>query len=91
MEQKVDGKYTSYRNIAHSGINGIHLQYRIERDWKRNSACDGHEIRRLYQKYHGDEHFRTDATTLEMLIFIYNRCEYEAVDSYFRNSVMAAA
>ena len=26
-----------------------------------------------------------------MLIFLYNRCEYEAVDSYFRNSVMAVA
>ncbi len=26
VEQKVDGKYTSYRNIAHSGINGIRLQ-----------------------------------------------------------------
>ena len=26
-----------------------------------------------------------------MLIFLYNRCEYEAVASYFRNSVMAVA
>jgi hypothetical protein len=32
-EQKVDGQYTSYRNIAHSGINGIRLHYRIEKDW----------------------------------------------------------
>ena len=47
-EQKVDGKYTSHRNIAHSGINGIRLQYRIEKDWKHNPAGEEHEIRRLY-------------------------------------------
>ena len=91
VEQKVDGKYTSYRNIAHSGINGIRLQYRIEKDWVLNPAGNGNEIRRLYQKYHGDEHFRTDATVAEMLIFLCNREEYEAVGSYFRNSVMAVA
>ena len=91
MEQKVDGKYTSYRNIAHSAINGIRLQYRIEKDWKHNPAGGEHEVRRLYQKYHGDVHFRTDATIMEMLIFLYNRGEYEAVGSYFRNSVMAVA
>ena len=91
VEQKVDGKYTSYRNIAHSGINGIRLQYRIERDWRHNTAGEEHEIRCLYQKYHDDACFKTGAAITDMLIFLYNRGEYEAVGSYFRNSVMAVA
>lgn len=77
--------------IAHSGTNGTRLQYRIEKDWKHNPAGDEHEIRRLYQKYHDDGHFRTDASITEMLIFLYNRCEYEAVGSYFRKSIMTVA
>ena len=91
MEQKVDGKYTSYRNITHSAINGIRLQYMIEKDWKHNSAGDEHEIKCLCQKYHDDGHFRIDTTITEMPIFLYNREEYEAVGSYFHNSAMAVA
>lgn len=89
MEQKVDGKYTSYRNTAHSGINGIRLQYRIEKDWKHNTAGDVSGTRRLYQRYHDDGHFRTNTDMSEMLTFLCNREEYEAVGSYFRNSTMA--
>ncbi len=63
----------------------------MEKDWVLNPAGNGNEIRRLYQKYHGDEHFRTGAAVAEMLIFLCNRGEYEAVGSYFRNSVMAVA
>lgn len=87
----VDGKYTSFRNITYSSINGIVLQYRIEKNWVLNPAGNGHEICRLYQKYHDDEHFRTDATITETSIFLNNRGEYEAVGSYFRKSVMTVA
>lgn len=58
----VGGKYPSFRNITYSGINGILLQYSIEKNWVLKPAGNGHEICRLYQKYHDDEHFRTDAT-----------------------------
>ena len=84
-EWKVDGGYTSYANIAHSEINGTHLIYKIESDWKVNPRGTQKGIKRLYQKYRQHDDFNPYATTGEMLNFLYDRGEYAAVGSYFRN------
>ncbi|MDH2906261.1 MAG: hypothetical protein PXX82_07930 [Methanomassiliicoccales archaeon] len=85
---KVDGGYTSYANIAHSEINGTHLVYRIEADWKINPKGTQKGIKRLYQRYRQHEDFNPYASAGEMLNFLYDRGEYEAVGAYFRNMRM---
>ena len=87
----VYGGYTSCANIAHSEINGTHLVYKIEKDRNINPKGTPKGIKRLYRKYRGHEDFDQYATTGEMLNFLYDRGENEAVGAYFRNLRMEYA
>ena len=85
----VDDKYATFKNIAHSEINGVSLYYKIAKSWNFKQEGTPGEIRRLYQSYHQCDDFKVDADLDFMLVFLYRRKEYKPVGSYFRNMRMA--
>lgn len=85
----MDGKYNTYENIAHLETSGIRTYYPINEGWEYNPKGEMKEIKRLYQKYHNHPDFQVDASMEFILSFLYERGEYEAVGSYYRNPKMA--
>jgi len=87
-EEKVDGKYASYKNIAISETKGIRLIYKIQEGWKYNEKGTEENVKRVYQKYRYDEEFKVNPTMSYILKFLCERGEYEVVGAYHRNKRM---
>jgi hypothetical protein len=84
----VDDKYASFKNIARSELNGISLYYKIAKNWNYKEEGKLGAIKQLYQKYHFESDFVSGADLDFILHFLYQKREYEAVGSYFRNMRM---
>ena len=88
-EQKVDGKYPTYENIATAKIvYGAELIYLPHKDWVFNEKGSEEAIKREYQKYWKDVDFRVNASIHYMLRFLYNKGKIEHVGAYYRNKVL---
>ena len=87
-ENKVDGKYATYQNIAFSETNNIHLVYRMQESWKHNKKGTPREIKRRYQKYHKEPDFKPTNDTRYMLAYLHKKGDHEYVGAYYRNQAM---
>jgi hypothetical protein len=85
----VDDKYASFKNIARSELNSISLYYNIAGNWIYKEEGEQGVIKQLYQKYHNEDDFIVGADLDFILRYLYNKEEYEAVGSHFRNNRMA--
>ena len=91
QEEKVDGSYPSYENIARSETAGTRLIYRIQKRWVYNKKGTAENVKRVYQRYHNRDDFVPNANINFMLIYLCERGEYEVAGAYLRNLRMEYA
>jgi hypothetical protein len=85
----VDGKYSTYENIAKAHIRyGVRLIYKILDDWVWNPKGELPEIKHRYQTYRNEPGFKPDAEVREMLGLLFKMGDSEHVGAYFRNDAM---
>ncbi|MBI4739766.1 hypothetical protein HY772_09610 [Candidatus Woesearchaeota archaeon] len=87
----VDGKYATLGNIPQAEIiEGTELYYDIAENWVYNHEATLDEIRRDYQKFHGEPDFRVGATIDFMMEYLVKNGRGEIVGYMLRNEHMAA-
>ena len=87
-EWKIDGKYPTYENIAHTELQYTHLVYKIQEHWVYNEKGSVDEIKRRYQHYHDRSDFQVTNELEEMLAYLLKMDDTEWVGAYFRNQAM---
>jgi hypothetical protein len=84
-----DGKYSSKESIALGTIGyGMELNYKIQKDWVRDSRGTEGEIARAYQKHWRERDFKQGAKLWDQLEFLYRKGELERVGAWLRNKAM---
>jgi hypothetical protein len=84
-----DGKYSSKESIALGTIGyGMELNYKIQKDWVRDSRGTEGEIAKAYQKHWQDKGFKPSAELGDQLEFLYRKGELERVGAWLRNKAM---
>lgn len=88
-EAWIDGGYTSFRNLAYLGVNGIRAHYHQTVSWVHRTDATQDAVERAYQAAWGHDDFRTQATLDEQLRFLHHQGRTELVGAYHRNQAMA--
>lgn len=88
-EMLVDGKYATYRNIAHTSVDGRELIYRIQDGWVHNPKGEYGEIKKRYGEYWKCADYKPGADIECTLRFLLVRGDEEYVGAYYRNKAMA--
>jgi hypothetical protein len=84
-----DGKYSSKESIALGTIgHGMELNYKIQKDWVRDSRGTEGKIAKAYQKHWREQGFKSEAELDHQLEFLYRKGELERVGAWIRNQAM---